>query len=84
MPTTNGLLQRTDHKTGNSMPYSLRIMCGFFYFSLKTLSSLELEDCETGPTVYRTYPRRLESLAICRCHYSVIKGPRVLVWPENR
>ena len=24
---------------------------------------------ETGPPVYRPYPRRLESLIICRCHY---------------
>ena len=25
--------------------------------------------CETGPPVYRPYPRRLESLIVCRCHY---------------
>ena len=25
--------------------------------------------CETRHTVFRPYPRRLESLTICRCHY---------------
>ena len=40
---------------------------------------------ETGPRVYRTYPRRLESLMVCRCLYkgstfsSVIQTPWVLV-----
>ena len=43
--------------------------------------------CETGSTVFRPYPRRLESLTVRRCHYkgstffSVILSCWVLVWP---
>ena len=36
-------------------------MCGFF--------NVPHQYCEPGPTVYRPYPRRLEILTICKCHY---------------
>ena len=45
--------------------------------------------CETGPTVYRPYPRTLESLTICWSNYkgstfySVILRPWVLARPES-
>ena len=73
-----------DHNTGNSMSYSLRIVCGFFNFP-----QLFFKDCETGPPAYSPYPRRLESLNICWCNYkgstfySVILRPWVLVRPES-
>ena len=52
---------------------SLNSVAGFF--------NVPHQYCETGPTVYHLYPRRLENLTICRCHYkgstfsSVFKRP---------
>ena len=41
---------------------------------------MTLEDiCETGPTVYSPYPRRLESVIICGCNYKQLCY--VMLWP---
>ena len=48
---------RSGHITGNCVPYSLRKVCG----SLTSLANhVTLKMLETGPTVFRPYPRRLE------------------------
>ena len=52
--------QHRDH------PTLTRIVRGFFNVSQNYQHS---RNCETGPPVYRPYPRRLESLNICRWNY---------------
>ena len=49
--------------TAPGSPYSFRIVRGFFYVPQNYQHS---RNCETGPPTYRPYPRRLESLTICR------------------
>ena len=48
---------RKNSHTGDIVSYSFQTVCGFF--------NVPQQYCET---VYRPYPRRLESLIICRCH----------------
>ena len=68
--------------TESTSPTIFEQWCGFFYVPQEPG---KCKCCETGPTVFRPYPRRLESLTICRCHYkgspffSVIQRHWVLV-----
>ena len=48
------------------MPSTLyKQQCGVFYVPQE---SKQRKSCDTGPIVFRPYPRRLEILTICRCH----------------
>ena len=75
---------KVGHTIGVYDPYSFRIM---MWVLLRPTRTNQWKCYETGPTVFRPYPRRLESLTICRCHYkgstffSVIQRPSVLVRP---
>ena len=62
---------------GFTSPTLYEQQCGFFYVPRE---SEQWKSCETGPTVFRFYPRRLECLTICRCHnkgHSVLTNTRV-------
>ena len=60
--------------------------CGFFSILLEPDT---WECCETRPTVFCPYPRRLESLTVCLCHYkgstvfSVISVKNLSVGPTG-
>ena len=60
----------TEHHTGDHI-YSCTSPTLFEQCvdSLASHRLLGTSQCETGPTVYRPCPRRLESLTVCRCHY---------------
>ena len=59
--------ERTATTPGTSSPTLLEYCVGSLT-SHRELMNME-DICETGPTVYSPYPRRLESLIICGCNY---------------
>ena len=76
---------KVGHTTGVYDPYSFQIVMWVLLCPTRTIYHWKC--CETGPTVFRPYPRRQESLTICRHHhkgstfFSVISRPWVLVRP---
>ena len=90
LPRENVYERDSDLMGGATLPgsksptYSFRIMMRVL---LRPTRTNQWKCCETGPTVFRPYPRRLESLTICRSYYqgstffSVILRPWVLVRP---
>ena len=47
-------------------PTLFKQWCGFFYVPHEPDKR---KCCEMGPTIFRAYPRRLESLSVYSCHY---------------
>ena len=58
--------EKVDHNTGVYVPYSFRTVV---WVLLRHTWTDQWKCCETGPSVFCPYLKRLESLTICRCHY---------------
>ena len=62
---TNPAQKRLAVPPRSTSPTLFEQWCGFFYVPQEPD---KWKCCETGPMVFRPYPRRLESLTVCRCH----------------
>ena len=58
---------KVGHTTEVYVPYSFQTVAWVLLCPTRTG---QWKCCETGPTVFRPYPWRLESLTVCRCHYT--------------
>ena len=56
-------VRRLTTAPGSTSPTLFEELCGFFYVPQDPDKCMW---CETGPTVFRPYPRRRESLTVCR------------------
>ena len=81
---THPAQERLTTPPGSTSPTIFEKWCWFFYVPQEPDKQ---KCCETGPTVFRPCPKRLESLTVCRCHCkgstfsSVILKTWVLVRP---
>ena len=74
---THPTKERLTTPPGSTSPNPFEQWCGFFYIPQEPG---KWKCCETGPTIFHPYPRRLESLTIYRCHckgstFSSVKDP---------
>ena len=62
---TNPAQERLATSPRSTSPTLFEQWCRFFYVPQEPD---KWKCCETGPTVFRPYPRRLENVTVCRCH----------------
>ena len=72
-PHTSQDFFETSRQAGNIWPQhrELRalLLSNSAWVLLRPAELLTMKSSDTGPTVYRRYPRRIDSLTICRCNY---------------
>ena len=72
---THPVQERLATPPGSMYPTFFEQWCRFFYIPQEP--DLKWKCCETGPMVCCPYPRKLESLTVCRCH---CKGSTFWPW----
>ena len=70
---------KVGHTTGVYDPYSFRIVV---WVPLHPTRTNQRKCCETGLSVFRPYPRTLESLTIYRCRHKAALSSQLLKDPE--
>ena len=69
--------QRTATTPGTSLPTLFDKCVGSLTSFIELFLNMEGISCETGPMVYSPYPRKLETLNICRCFFITMLFPYV-------
>ena len=80
LPNPTTCQERLATPLGSTSPTLFEQCRVFFYVPHELISAGKC--CETGPTVFRPHPRRLESLTIRRCHYKGALSSHLFKDPE--